>query len=981
MVQVKDPTDIQSSYKDLGNPATTTPSELDAAEKKSSGDYAENSSDPYTTAGIDQLEALANDAWSVNRTPGGGKGGAEPLSKKALRIFKKSAPITAITGLLVGLGIGASMFFSPAMLLVHIKEVITSRFNIQSTALDMRTNKIIAKKLTSVATTGCSDLLQKCKYSRMSNNMLKKLDAAGFTAVDKNGAALVIKDGYGSARPYGFTNPNVVSYEKVNGNFVMKDSQILTAKDFAGLVRDNPEVATTFRKVFNPTWSAFWDSTYMDKFLGRYGLGKASKVSGDTEEDVKTSFDDQVDGTAKERVTIGALDKNGQTKDAAQASQTAASEADALVQKAGTQTTEELAQSLSKEVGGGGKVSGGAMLIANLYCMAASTGKIAKAVRVIQMGQIIAYGMLFFQAADEIKSGNGSVAKAAFYGTALTTVLVDTASHAVKKRAATDSVSMKYSLLKDSGASSTTSDYTKYLPGGGIVSMLQQFSNAVSGKGDVKKALDNFCAAVNSDAGQAASLLLDFTPVGLAMTAIGYVVGQFSGVLLAPMLGMLAGKIVDSSLQAEDLGNAAATGMVQTVAEGSNAGAMMPMSPTQTSAYLKLNAETQLANARMDQATLSPFDTSSPNTFLGSIMTQMLPYYGSMQSVTGVFGSIAKLVGSSFSSIVSPTTSALNDSDIGGCPDKTIAEEGVAVGKLCNVWYAIPVEYLGLDPEENQTILEAAKQINSDGTLVAGSDAEKYLTECSPGDGSAATADCVIDSENKARYALASVDRRLQRNMDGEDTVASAPATSAAPTGSCPTGTDLVSGLTAGWNKDTGEQTSITLCSIPNTDAQINPGWTNKKYQGTSSKNITDITVNAEAAQGLLDAANQYTKETGHQLSASVAYRSVFEQCSFFVGGKNTYGSDQAGYYNKYCTPNKSWLQYPTGNWTTDRVVSNHMMGISIDFTAESEKWMRGCMKSATDSNGKKTNRCHGFYDDVLQSGHGDSAHFTFSPV
>jgi|GEM_PF-4409690 len=971
MVQVKDPTDIQSAYNDIGNPGTTK-SELNDAEKRGADDtYSKDSTDPYVTSGLDQLEAHANDAWAVNRTQGGTQA-AEPLQDRAKRLLKKSAPITAITGLLVGLGIGASMFFSPSMLLVHIKEVITSRFNIQSTTLDARTNKILVKKLTSVGTSGCGTLsVQACKYSRMSNKMLTKLEAAGLVPVDSKGKPIEIKDGYGSERPYGFTNPD--------GSLGLSEGKIVKAGEFKQFLSDNPKAAGTFRRVFNPTWATFWDSTYMDKFLGRYGLGKASTVKGDTEDDVKASFDDEVDGTTKERLTIGATAQDGESEDSAKARQAAAGEADSLITKAGAQSTEDLAQTLGKEVGGAGKVTGGALLIANLYCMAASTGKIAKAVRVIQMGQIIAYGLLFLQAADEIKSGNGSVAKAAFFGTALTTVIVDTATQTVKKKAATDSVNMKYALLKDSGATSSTSDGTKYLPGGGIVSMLQQFSNAVSGKGDVKKALDNFCAAVSSDAGQAASLLLDFTPVGLAMTAIGYVVGQFSGVLLAPILGMLAGKIVDSSLQAEDLGNAAAAGMVQTVSEGANAGAMMAMTPSQTSAYLEKHAETQLANARIDQATLSPFDTSSPNTFLGSIMTQMIPYYGSMQSVTGIFGSIAKLVGSSFSSIVSPTSSALDSSDIGGCPDKALEEEGVAVGKLCNIWYAIPVEYHDIDVKENQTTLEAKNQLNPDGTPVTGSDAEKYLTECATGDGSAATAACVIDNEDKARYALSYIDRRLQRDMDGEDVVGASASSSTVASGSCPAGTNIVSGITTGWKKDTGEQTTITLCSIPNTDMQVNPGWTNKKYQGTSSKGIQNITVNAEAAQGLLDAATKYTQETGRKLSASVAYRSVFEQCSFFVGSKNTYASDQSSYYNKYCTPNKSWLEYPTGDWNTNVVISNHMMGSSIDFTDASEKWMKGCVGDATD--GDKDNRCFGFYDDVYQKQNWDSAHFTFSPI
>ena len=117
-------------------------------------------------------------------------------------------------------------------------------------------------------------------------------------------------------------------------------------------------------------------------------------------------------------------------------------------------------------------------------------------------------------------------------------------------------------------------------------------------------------------------------------------------------------------------------------------------------------------------------------------------------------------------------------------------------------------------------------------------------------------------------------------------------------------------------------------------------------------------------------------KKYGKNLSASVGYRSVYEQCSFFVHGKNSYGSSQQRYYEKYCKPNLSWLSSPVGNWSTDVIVSDHMMGYSIDFTDQSESWMRQCVHDDTD--GKSDNRCFGFWDNVYQTKHWDSAHFTF---
>ncbi len=217
-------------------------------------------------------------------------------------------------------------------------------------------------------------------------------------------------------------------------------------------------------------------------------------------------------------------------------------------------------------------------------------------------------------------------------------------------------------------------------------------------------------------------------------------------------------------------------------------------------------------------------------------------------------------------------------------------------------------------------------------------------------------------------------------NQTSPDQTVSGGTTTAAATGTCPTpGSTLVEGLTQGFDKDTGEEKTITLCAITGTSAQINATWKNAKYMGAASKGISEIIVNSDAAPFLIAANNKFEEKYGKGLSASIGYRSIYEQCSFFVGGKNHYstnGDVQKNAYNKYCKPNLSWLKSPLGNWNTNVVISNHMMGYSIDFTDQSEAWMRQCMNGDTD--GKKDNRCFGYWDDVNQSGKGDLPHFTF---
>jgi hypothetical protein len=211
---------------------------------------------------------------------------------------------------------------------------------------------------------------------------------------------------------------------------------------------------------------------------------------------------------------------------------------------------------------------------------------------------------------------------------------------------------------------------------------------------------------------------------------------------------------------------------------------------------------------------------------------------------------------------------------------------------------------------------------------------------------------------------------------EGSASDALADATAAAA-GTCPAGTDVVVGVTKGWDKNSGEEKNMTLCSVPDTKMNVISAWKDFRYAGTSSIGVDKLAVNSEAAQALLDATKR-AKQDGVTLSGSIAYRSVFEQCSFFKGNGNKPTANQQKYYDKYCAPNDSWLKYPGGDWTTSVVVSNHMMGKSIDFYSASEKWMRKCMNENLD--GTADGRCYGFYDDVYQKEHWDSAHFTYAP-
>lgn len=176
-------------------------------------------------------------------------------------------------------------------------------------------------------------------------------------------------------------------------------------------------------------------------------------------------------------------------------------------------------------------------------------------------------------------------------------------------------------------------------------------------------------------------------------------------------------------------------------------------------------------------------------------------------------------------------------------------------------------------------------------------------------------------------------------------------------TGNCPTGTTLVNSITEGYERS-GSKKQITLCAIPGTrviDSSATPHWKDARYKGTTAAGIKQIAVNANVAADALNMA-QAAKSQGITLTATISYRSLYEQCSIVI--------------KRYKRPSvcPSWITPVTGNWSSNATYSNHMMGYSIDFSGSSISWM------------KRNGQQYGFIDDVYRAEGWDQAHFTNKP-
>lgn len=1018
-VQVKDPTDIQSAYDEAADPTARTSSALSNAE-------ASTSDKSYVDSGLDQAEAYANDPanhvkegeetgassgnWAVNRS-GSSKGGSSlSRGQKLLKGVKKGGPFGAIVGVLVGGASVVSFLGGPGLLIVNFAEVLTDKLNYQLGVMDARYSKIVEAKLKNTTSGVCTSATSRlCKYSTFSDKEIAKFEKAGLK-VNKSGSSI--------------TGRTKISSFEIEVGGVPKT---ITAADFKSALKNIPEFKSAMKSAYNMKYIGTSDSIF-SKMMSHFKTSKAKPFSDTAADDDAraTELDEKTKNGVQEADLNAAniCDKAGEcneddearnnsgAKNATEAVDDAASNSDSVANRVlneatdtAAEATEKTGEKIAKDVEAiaakaGAKTAwdaGSSTIkitgIADNVCMVYGWVKgFSFAAKAIRAAQIARYAMMFLSTASMIKAGVAKAEDVSYLGNLMTKVVT---ANGKKTKAATDSIGYRSLAFGDTGA---TNSSLNAVAGASFPPLIQNaidfVINAIGRNG-----IDQTCHVLANPFVQAGSLIVGiasfFAGVGevkfTAQMVIAPVIALI-GAFLPTMLGeILAGKVVTTSTFGEVTGDLIASGAGGLLSKSSSMGGGAILSRSQAVAYMQYQNQVAADYADYERQTTSPFDASNPNTFLGSIYTQFTPYLSQMSSVTGAMSNIGSIVLASVSNVLSPTTSAASATTYDACTDMVVTDLDMATDIFCNPVTGIPTEYLNEDPETVFTHLQSAGDIDSDGNPIS----QRYkdlITNCidreapygvSNTDEVDNTGTCFINDQTTAEMYLFRADSRIIDGIEGdistgsdEEGTGDDPSYST-PAGTCPAGTDIVSGIGTGWAED-GTEKNITLCSIPNTSAQINPGWTNKKYQGTSSKGISKIVVNNDAAASLLKAATKYKQETGNKLSASVGYRSVYEQCSFFMNGKNTPSVNQRKYYNKYCKPNTSWLKYPTGNWTTPVVISNHMMGKSVDFTAASEKWLRSCVHDSTD--GKSDNRCYGFYDDVFQSEQWDSGHFTYAP-
>ena len=567
-------------------------------------DLNPNQNDSASAAVNDQESSVPGNGFYQ---PSAGKK-KSPVTFKSL--LKKRGPIAVIAGIL-GLGGGImGIFLSPATMLQNIMENFTWKNDSASVAKESRMKKVMNKMIGASDDAGiCNNKKIKCKTGRLSNKALKKFKKSGLIPVDADGKEMDIK-----GRGYPEKNPTHWKVEGLNDGKPIESSKL---KDEL-LKKENRKIAS---KVYGRTGLMkmrfhAWTGKHINKLYKKFDLKRNSAIS-------------------KIDKKLGIKEKREKFKE---------------------KLPKFKAGSASKNISDGvdkleGKLKKGGL------AYAISAGACA----VVKIPNLIASGVAAIQLAPllgivmDVILSPGSQAKASGLDSSgggfsqetmetIGTMLTERGKMKGSDNAEGSALDSPY-LLAAMGVNNDKPGIAKnYIPGYSVAT-----NPIVQGFNEAKEATEGVCDYILSPVAMYASMAVE-AAVSASTGGISAIISWVGKAALSEVtkkvleyavgdqvktiLEELAKKfLVPNNAQYKDLGDSLGVGAAAFFASGSM-GQMLPgLKMSQLAEFNGIQIANEEFQKEMDIASLSPFDTSSRYTFLGSIFHNM----GNMMIANGTY--------------------------------------------------------------------------------------------------------------------------------------------------------------------------------------------------------------------------------------------------------------------------------------------------------------------------------------------------------
>lgn len=633
---------IDQQYQDRLTPEALQNSEREAGENSSA----------YASAGIDQAEAYMNDPANASqeelerRENEFGYTPNESIKRsRALTVagfLKKRGASIGIVGLILTGGLGLMGLFGPATMIVNLMENFSLSNDSSSTAMERRFMKVFGFATGGDQKVLCKNSKIKCKMGRISNSALRKLENKGLKACFDGVCG-------GNTKRTGYPENNPTHYEIDVGDG--SEPKRVAAKDLAGFLaqKENRKIAGKVLGTggaFNLRYRAWIGKHIANKFYKKFNLKRDGGLArGD---DDKTS-------SLAERLA------------AARNSLTQVSTPDASMVDSAADGIEKKVQGKLSHAKKGGPV------YLSLYagCTVPKIPKyVAAAAAAIQLAQILPI------VTDTVLSPGGKnkatgiensfgPEDAETIGTLLTEET--TRESDGKKTSALDSPYLLAAMGTNKNKPPVSKDFT---PGYSVLK-----NQAVQSSGSAEDLTESKeCDAITSPQAMYGAMALDAAATaaasatiigGLIKFGVSWAISEAVMRVVTNVAGGVAKTALKSMLEndkiptakGEALGDILGIGAMAFFSGGGMARHLPTLKKSQLTAYNQVKEENEAFRREVEIASLSPFDTSSRYTFLGSIIhnTQMAMIAGG--SINS-FGSIASRALQLPAYALSPTVSA-----------------------------------------------------------------------------------------------------------------------------------------------------------------------------------------------------------------------------------------------------------------------------------------------------------------------------------
>ena len=728
---------------------------------------------------------------------------------KLKSFFKSKGAMFTAGGVVVG-GSGLAgliSFMTVGLMPIHVQEIITEKMNSAASSMEMRTDKVYKAKVKGIdCKTGFF-----CRLSKASDRNIKNLEKAGFKVEVKEGSNL-----FGKKTITSLTHKE--TGEVINNNTKDLKRIMRTRPELRASIKQG--FSGRFASFLDKIWNKI-KNLFQFKKVKADNKGKdEQQLQEEANETANSqSKDTQKKPSSIMETDLDEADENGNKKKnktdrskADQGSELAEKELKELgkEQKGKKASSKFNSKGFSSKLNTALKGIGVAAVVCGLYTF----GNIMyTALKSTKLQILIQFSLTFLSFASKIKAGHATPQEASMVGNSLMDIAstggngYDKDKDNKDKKESTLFRALKYladsSTKKDSVAATDSQGYKAIAYGDQIQSLNESaepfsvgvikdfiggFLNAIYGDSitiagfKLSTILKSFCAIVTSvavglavTAATIAATCIGTAGLGCVVTGIinallsavlwtvsGVIVNYFLGDLIDKWVGQaasaLVGDLVNKTTIGEDYGNAVMSGAGAGMAKNTLAGGGNILSTSEATEFAMENEKIIAEHAEDERRFRSPFDPTTRHTFLGSIVSSIIPYNRQLATVGGFIPAIMSTAGRSINNITPTARAASESASIAAnskvCTDTTITKTG-ATDIFCNVYTGINIELKDKNSDEvvkwleDNNYLDSQKEADKD-------DFNAYITNNKKG-------------ERFKKYIKWCYDRKVPIGMDAEE--------------------------------------------------------------------------------------------------------------------------------------------------------------------------------------------------------------------